>query len=422
MPGPQNELTAGAIRYLWLVCENKAGHAFRPLFTPVIRDFSIMVFRQRVLLSVFLFYMAYGISLTMLGPCVTSIEETFGVGHGAMGLLLAFGSVGYLLGVRAGGRLARPLGLSRTIAAGVVLQAAGLLCLAGAPAWPVAIAGQFLFSFGGGALEPASMVSVQLLYHEEPRGAMNLSQVGFGIGAITGPFLAKIILGAGQSWRLAFVIPAVAGLAMLALLPRKPIHSAFPADEEGIPARRLFANPVFWLAFGAMLFYVAAELGLSSWSSAFFEEDRGLSKANASLAPLCLWLGILIGRAAMWKLGDRISSRKVLAGGAAISIACATAAVAASNVAVAMFLLVGCGLGMGPAWPTIIAHAASRLGNRSPRALSWVILGGGIGSLGQTLLGVVAEAYSLEAAMGLAIVLTAGVIACMAVDRLIDAA
>ncbi len=381
-----------------------------------------MIFRQRVLLSVFLFYMAYGVALTILGPCITSIEETFEISHGAMGFMLACGSIGYLLGVRLGGRLARPLGFSRTIVLAVVLQATGLLCLAGAPIWSFAIAAQMLLSFGGGMLEPASVTAVQLLYHEEPRRALNLSQVGFGIGAITGPFLARILLGSGMSWRYAFAIPAVAGLAMLVVFPRQPIRAAIPEEERGIPTRQLFANPVFWLIFGAMMFYVAAELGISSWSSAFFEKARGLTKANASLAPLCLWLGILIGRMAMWKMSDQVSSRLVLAGGAALSMACATGTVFVDSIPIAMCLLIGCGLGLGPAWPTIITHAAARLGTRSPRVLSWVILGGGVGSLGQMLLGVVAEAWSLDVAMGVAIVLTGGIIACIVMDKLLDVA
>jgi len=376
--------------------------------------------RQHVLFLGFLILLAYAVTLTVAGPCVTSMEESFGLGHGAMGLLFAAGALGYLAGVRLAGRLARPMGTHWTLWWGVAGMGAGILLLAVSPIWPGCVAANGLAGVGGGLMEPALVAAVQTLYSEKRRAALNLTQVGFGLGAVLGPFLARQLLGAHAAWRWIFGIPGAATLGLLLLFPRQIIPSPASDDDSGVPARRFARHPALWLLFLALMFYVGGELGLTSWSSAYFETARGVSKSNASLAPLCLWAGILLGRAGMWFLSDRISSRLVLLICSAISVGFASAAFSAPTAGLSYGLLMVAGLGLGPTWPTILDHSARRLGTHSQRVLSWIIFGGGIGAFSQALLGPIAQAWSLRAAVGFAVALLAGVAACLLADQMVE--
>ena len=379
-----------------------------------------MNFRQHVLLLAFLILLVFGMSATIVGPCVTSLEETFGVGHGAVGAMFAAGSIGYLIGVRIGGRLARPLGHWWTLWAGTASLGASLLLFGVSPFWPLPIAAHFLCGVGGGVVEPVLVSAIQVLYEEKRRAALNLSQVGFGLGAITGPFIVKFILGARWNWRLAFVFTGAATLGTLALFPRQPIPSGETAAAPRERARAYARNPVLWLMFLVLIFYVGGELGLTSWSSAYFEKTRGATKAQASLAPLFLWLGLLGGRTAMWFIGERHTSRRILFLCSGFSIVFSSAALLSARIETSYLLLMFAGLGLGPIWPTVLDHSAGRLKTTSPAVLSFIMLGGGVGALSQAALGPIAATWSLPAALAVAVALLVGVMVLLLADWLIE--
>ncbi|MCX7012203.1 MAG: MFS transporter [Candidatus Sumerlaeota bacterium] len=390
----------------------------RPLLLPAP---SAVSFRNRFLVLGFLNMLAYAISCTILGPCVTTVEAAFRISHAAMWPLFAAGSVGYLAGVPMAGWMARRWGLRATLIAALILMGAGMLLVAGSRVWALCVAGYGAAGVGGGWMEPAIVAAVQGLFPERRRGALNLTQVGFGLGAVIGPYLANRILGAHANWRWLFVISGAAFLALPPFFPRGEIpEGRHESEAKGEPRMRAHANPALYLMFLALLFYVGGELAINSWSSAFFELTRHVSKAAASLAPLSLWAGILIGRAAMWFVSDRVRSRRLLLVCAVLGVSCSAAALWTTRIALAYGLLGIAGLGLGPMWPTIVDHSSDRLRTFSPRVLSWVIWGGGFGALSQAALGPVAQKWSLQAAMGGAVALLVGMAACLVVDKIVE--
>lgn len=366
---------------------------------------------------------AYGISVTVVGPCVTSLEATFEVSHATVGWMFSAGSLGYLIGVRVGSALTGPLGLAWTLRIGVIGLSAGLFIVCATPIWAFCLAGHCLAGISGGVIEPAMVASIQSLYGDKRRRALNLSQVGFGFGAIVGPYLVRTALSADWGWRVAFGASAGLTFAMLSLFPRQPIPSddgIEAGDASSSNGTKPTRNPVLWLMSLSLFFYVGGELGLTAWAAAYFEKVRGVSRANASFAPLALWVGLLLGRMAMWVVSDRHSSRLVLLICSVSSVFFAAGALMCSEMWAACLMLTASGLGLGPIWPTVLDHSADRLRSRSVTVISWVIVGGGVGAFSQGGLGFVAEQWSLTAAMIVAIVLLVGVTVCFVIDWFIE--
>jgi fucose permease len=384
-------------------------------------------FRQHVLLLSTLILLVYGASCTLVGPCVTSLQDAFGIGKDTVGTMFAAGSIGYLFGVRLGGRLAGQIGLSWTLRGGLAVLGGGLLLVCLSPSWGFCIVGHGLSGIGGGMVEPALVSSVQILYAEKRRQALNLTQVGFGLGAIAAPYLVRTIFEAQGSWRLGFGVVGGATLGLLLVFPRRRIPSeedvesepetlAMPPEVKVSHAR----NPVLWLMSLSILFYVGGELGISSWASAYFEETHGVSKETASLAPFSLWIGLLVGRLGMWFVDHRRSSRRILAVCAATGIVFSAAALMTDRIWLAYLFLAVCGMGLGPIWPTILDHSVTRLGTKSADTLSWVIIGGGIGTLSQAVLGPIAEATSIRTALVVAVGLLVVMAFCLMLDWLLE--
>ena len=389
-----------------------------------------MLFQNRILLLIALIQLVHGMAATILGPCATSLMETFSVGPGVVGLVFGAGSIGYLSGVKTGGWIAERFGVIRAFGIGMLGAGLGLLLFSASPSIELCAASFFLAGAAGGIIEPASVAAIQTMFGERARGMLSLSQVGFGIGAIAGPFLAKTVFALGHSWRLTFLIAGLAPLIVLATFPRQKI-SPLGARENNAPTPEPYLrNPVLWLMSLTLLFYVGGEMGLSSWSSAFFEKTRGLSKESASMAPLCIWVGVTIGRAAFWFISDRLhhlknphylSSRVVLIVGALTSVGFTAGSALCPSAAVSYAMLIGAGLGMAPIWPTLMSHAAQRLGTDSPRVLSWVILGGSFGALiGQAALGEIAERLSWQTGIWVIAALLSGVALCALADRWLE--
>ncbi len=162
--------------------------------------------------------------------------------------------------------------------------------------------------------------------------------------------------------------------------------------------------------------FTVTPLRATSWASAFFETLRGLSKGQASLAPMWLWVGLSLGRLAMGFIGARISSRSILALASAVSLAFFLAALKAPTAGMAFACLALSGLGLGPIWPTILDHSANRLRTHDSRIMAVIILGGSFGGQAQALMGWIAEKHSLPAALGFAASMIACLLLCIALD------
>jgi len=130
----------------------------------------------------------------------------------------------------------------------------------------------------------------------------------YGLGIPLGGLLGMVIGGVladAFGWRMAFLVVGVPGILMALILPlliKEPRKSASPSAQAAaanrLPAREAFREIAGSAAFIQLLlgasFVAFLSYGKTVWQAIFFIRTHGLSPGETGL-----WLGILVGLAAM---------------------------------------------------------------------------------------------------------------------------
>ncbi|WP_293912384.1 MFS transporter [Deinococcus sp.] len=240
--------------------------------------------------------------------------------------------------------------------------ALGLLVLALAPTWPVALAGAALAGLGFGAISGGLNSAFALL----GAGPSSLVNALFGIGSVAAPLLA---LGLG-----AFPLPffVTAALATLLALSLRSVRQ-WPS-QPAVLAQRVVNRPQVAL-FGLLFFsYVGIEAGLGNWATTHLR-----ATGNPEVVTSLYWLALTLGRLGFAPFGTRLVDSRF--GPAPVVLACAAVAllgsliVAVPALAPAGYLIAG--LGIAPIFSVLLAWFTSRFPARvAPLMLSAGSLGG----------------------------------------------
>ena len=153
-----------------------------------------------------------------------------------VGWSLSIYEIGSITAGAAAGRLVSYMALRTNMVLAALVYAAGAAVCAGAPDMHWFLAGRLLEGFGGGALVSLSYVSIERLF---PRTIwpqlFAIISVVWGVAAFGGPLIGAL-LSEAFSWRWAFGVFAIAGVAMASLsfaVLRGPQATRRKATPEG---------------------------------------------------------------------------------------------------------------------------------------------------------------------------------------------
>jgi len=223
------------------------------------------------------------------------------------------------------------------------------------------VAGTIAMGIGGGVIESMSSALLARLFPDRERFAVNLSQAGYCLGAIAGPFLMGIFVPRGVGWRTFFLPVALLGLANFGLFTT----SRFPAKPREKPINPQTAIGALrrWsvVQLGIVTFlYVLAETGVVGFLNIYlFEFSRapeGISIQSISY----FWSVMLVGRMLCGLLPGEPDERKLIFSTmtlGAVSIAFSFLS-RDWRFSLACFLIAG--FFMAGSWPTTIALTAAR--------------------------------------------------------------
>jgi fucose permease len=272
----------------------------------------------------------------------------------ALGLLLVYSTVGFLLLNVALGRVSNWLGLRWMLVIGSFLYAASLSLVAFG-SWPVVIAGAILWGFAAGFANGAVNVYSTL---RMSGGAMQALHGCWGIGTLLGPLLVTGLLVSHHSWRLALLTIAIlqALLGAWALASAQWPALSRPAPEGHQPLR--LSAPLL-LGILAFFLYTGVEWSAGQWSFTVLTENRGYPIATAGLLVSLYWTGITVGRLAGGALGLRLATRVLLLAGIGLTVlAGALFWWLPTWSAVSLPLL---GLGLAPIFPALMTLTSGRV-------------------------------------------------------------
>ena len=303
-----------------------------------------------VTLAIQVFVSFAGVATAVLAP---AIAPGIGVAPQFVGLFVGLMYVGGMAGNLASGGFVERYGAIRVSQACVLLCAAGIGLVAGAPGVPASVAlvgvAALVLGVGYGPITPASS---QVLARTAPASwlalTFSLKQTGVPAGAaLAGAVLPALALALG--WQGALLGVAATGLIVVALA--QPTRRVLDVDRvptraltlRGVvaPLRVVFASRALSELSLAGFVYAGTQVCLMSFLVVYLTETLGRSLVHAGLALSVANAGGIVGRIGWGAVADRLVPPRRLIGALGI-LSCACAAATASfDAASAPPLLLG---------------------------------------------------------------------------------
>jgi fucose permease len=324
-----------------------------------------------------------------LGVAWPSMREFFDRGVAQLGLLLAFGSLGYLTASAGYGRLHRRWGTGALLGVGSTLLLLGVTGIALGAVWGVIAGSAVLLGLGGGLVDTGMNAHAALAFDV---GSINLLHACYGVGATLGPVVITLSLVTSNSWRWGYAFMAILQvLAAVAVWARRSRWAGSEPDLKGEDPGTGARAPLLFLVVLFFL-YTGVEVGAGQWAFTLLSEGRGMSTAAAGVWVAIYWGGLTVGRFGLGFVGDRLTPSRILNG----SMLVAVAGIGWLWMDPGGFGVVGlpvAGLGFAAVFPTLVSVTPARLGRgRSTKAIGYQLAAANLGAAGVPwALGIIAE-------------------------------
>ncbi len=285
----------------------------------------------------------------------SEIRPAFGLSKPEFGTLWSAFTIGYMVFAPLVGYAAVRWRRTTIFAVCVLVWSLATIGSGLATTKPELYASRFLIGVGEAGCLVIGPTLVVDLFSAQVRGrALSIFYLGLPLGGTAGYIVGGIVTEHFGGWRNAFLVAGAPGLlvALLLLLVPEPPRAAAPAGTQQTgfaPYLALLKNRTLMLIILAQAFAVMILVPLLHFGIAFFEQERGMSKVQATtyLGLIGLVAGVL-GSVLSGILGDRLAKRTqgayALLAGCAYAIALPSLIVgfaAASHVVILAALTVG---------------------------------------------------------------------------------
>ncbi|HEY4607499.1 MAG TPA: hypothetical protein VIH55_07595 [Acidimicrobiia bacterium] len=353
---------------------------------------------KRATLGVALLFLVNGVVVGSWLPRLPEIRDRLGIDLRALGITLALGGVGSLVGSAVSGILVARLGARGTAALGASLSflALPLISVVGG-AGLLAIVLAVL-----GFLDSQADVGMNALgiRVEEARGRSTMTRLHglWSLGTLAGAASSAGALLIGLDLGLQLLLVSVVGLLTVAfavrLLPTTP-HRARVGARSGTVALGLM------LAGGTAVFIEGAPF---DWSAIFLSDETGAGAAMAGGGVIVFTIGMLAGRLAGDHLVDRFGAVRTLYGGLASAVASMVVVVTSGATSAALVGFGVWGLGISVALPVLYKLAGAHRSFAEGSGLAALTVGTRLGFMvAPASIGVAATAWSLPTALAVVV-------------------
>lgn len=327
-------------------------------------------------------FLLIGIVNTMLGPILPYLSARWHLDDSQAGIVLLAQPAGATLGSLLSGLLIKRFGFTRPLAFGFGLMAMGLVCLR-SESWALGI----IAIFGTGLALGLTIPTINLLVSEINPGrraaALNLLNLVWGLGAVTGPLLISALTGAINFTGALVFLAALATTIFILMFRRSafspPVSSANDrASASGAARARIGMYPFLT---GALVFVnVGTESAAGGWIATYVQRLTNLPRFSWALAPSLFWAGMFVGRAAAPLVLRRLAEARTILTGMFIG-ACGLLVILLSAEPAMVFVGIGlAGFGLAPIFPTTIALFTERFGSEAPQLTGILFLLAGLGA------------------------------------------
>jgi MFS family permease len=341
-----------------------------------------------------------------------AIKQSLELSDGELGTALVGLAVGLVVGTRLAGAPVDRFGSRPVMRVGFPLLAASLLL----PALADSLVGLFLsllvLGLASGALDVA--MNAQGIEVERRLGRPILSglhglwSVGLGIGAGAAALAAAIEADPLAHFAVVAALLAIAALVFLRGLLR--VQAAHP-DSPDSPAGVRWTPALALLGVIAFCSFVG-EGSASDWSAVYMTQELSASPALGAVAFAAFAVTMAVARFAADPLRGRLGNVVLVRGGSLIAAAGLGLALLVHEQAAAIAGFALLGLGLAPVVPIAFSAAGDLDPRATGRLVGRVATVGYVGSVaGPIMIGWLAEATSLRAALGIVVLLALAITA-----------
>jgi FHS family L-fucose permease-like MFS transporter len=372
-------------------------------------------YRPALAAATALFFM-WGFLTALNDILVPHLKGVFDLGYaGGAFVQFSFFSAYFLVSLPAGKVIAK-VGYKRGILIGLALAGVGALLFypaASLPSYAFFLSALFVLASGIAFLQVAANPFVAGLGPKEGAPSrLNLTQAFNSLGTTLAPFFGSYLflattgerskLASAEAVRIPYVGLALtlfllAGAVALFKLPRIDSVEGDPGAHSIRDALR-----VRHLALGALaiFLYVGAEVSIGSFMVSFLEQPKvgNLDPVTAARHVAYYWGGAMVGRFAGALVLRYFDAGRLLAVFAAVAASLVGIACASTGT-LAMWSLLAVGLCNSIMFPTIFTLAVDGLGKLTSRASSLLVMAVVGGAVIPVLFGVMADRFSLQAAL-----------------------
>lgn len=329
-----------------------------------------------LLILIYCAFICLGLPDSVLGAAWPAMHLSIGADVTSAGLASMIVSAGTVVSALSGAWLHRKLGTGRVMLISVLLTAVALAAIGFTKSLPMLCALCIVQGLGGGAIDAALNNFVALHYKARQ---MSWLHCFWGVGAVLGPALLSLFMGAESGWRTGYWV--IAGLLMLlwgALCFSMPLWrraeggataDGAEAEEPTLTNMQALRLPGVGYALIAFFCYCGVEATAMLWSASFVVKQRGIDAATAAVCASFFYGGISAGRLLTGFLSAKWKSVAIIRLGICVSAAGIVCLWLFSAPALCMLSLLLIGTGFGPIYPLTIHETPARFGRGASQAV-----------------------------------------------------
>lgn len=317
----------------------------------------------------------------MIGPILPALAHQTGSPLSAVGALISTLFTGALLAQIIGGPLCDRYGSRPLLLVGLGCLIAGVATIALSPVLAVTLAGGVLAGLGHGALDIGTSVMIASAYPDSGVVTLNMINVFFGIGAVSGPLLAGLALHWWGTPLPALWLTAGTALGLAPFVFRA--HPSRPSATNAPRATpRLWGSLTLWGLAVTFLCYVGLENSVGGWIALMFERSAAQPAVAGDALASLFWLALTVGRVVVTVVGSRFAAWTVLLfslGGVVVGMVGVALGIGVVWLTVAAIAILG--FSCGPIFPTGLAITTALFSASPGRAAGVVITAGSVGGI-----------------------------------------
>ena len=351
----------------------------------------------------FIAFISLGLPDGLLGVAWPGIRDYFDLPVDALGIILIFGTSGYMLSSFLSGVLMRRLGIGKLLSLSCAATAGSLFVYAHTSSWWIFVMFSVISGLGAGAID-AGINTYVAKYHSSRM--MQWLHASFGVGITSGPVIMTLGISMTSRWQSGYLVVSIA-IAILAAVffATKSMWFGITvnsseehhAETDATLFETLKTIPA-QLSMLTFFLYTGVELGLGMWTYLLLTESRGVAPEVAGYVTGSYWGMFTVGRIIAGLYARRIADSKLIYLSVSLALIGIGLLLTNSGQLTSILGIGVAGFAIAPIFPGLVSSTASRVGRiHQANTIGMQMAAAGFGvTIVPSLAGVLAKFYGLE--------------------------